>query len=91
MDWTEQARRLPPFPVSRTTLSKTDKLAIKAWQQAAMARAETVCRGDWDGYTLWPKCVKDRAGFDGKDRFRSVKEAVNEKLREGIEKLQPNE
>lgn len=92
MDWTELARRLSPFPVLCKTSSKTEKLAIETWHQAAMARAETVCRGDWEGYPLWPKCVKDRAGFDGTSkRNRTVKEVVKEKLRMGMEKLQSNE
>jgi hypothetical protein len=88
--WAFKAALLPPFPLN-SEKSSASKNSFEEWHKVAMLRAETLCFSDWENYPWWPSCVMNRAGWDETTkRHRTVFEAVSEKLRAGMKKLQPD-
>lgn len=87
--WSLKAALLPPFPTEPPSANQASKDAFDAWHQVAMGLAEQTCYSNWEGYPWWPSCVVSRSGLDNKkERVRSTKESVSEKLRKGMMKLQ---
>jgi len=83
--WSLKAASLASFP----TKTSENPRELENWLEVAMLRAERLCSGKWNEYPWWPQCVIDRARYDKKaQRVRTIKEAVKEKLRQGMQKLQ---
>ena len=85
--WHLKAALLPEFPAAASDASSGPDSAINAWVDAAVARARLICRNDWDNYKGWPTCVANRVCYDPNSKMRSAKDAVREKLAEGMDKL----
>ncbi len=85
--WQMKAALLPEFPDNPKSTSACDKAVLDAWIHAAFARARMICTNDWENYTDWPHCVKNRISKGLGKKRHTAKSAVLEKLREGMTRL----
>jgi hypothetical protein len=81
--WTLKAALLPEFPYPERDSDVATKDALNLWVAAAVARARMMCGNDWEYYRGWPECVDVRSS-----QKESAYSAVNEKLKEGMQRLE---
>jgi len=83
--WFINAILLPPFPTNEESGIQRERFA--SWKKVAIERAEYLCDGDWEG-TKWPQCVEHSVNLkDDEKRFRTRREEVGSRLREGLRVL----
>ena len=81
--WTLKAALLPEFPYPERDSDMATEDALNLWVGAAVARAMMMCGNDWEYYRGWPECVDVRSS-----QKESAYSAVNEKLKEGMKRLE---